>query len=74
MRRDAAADRFDDAGDFVAERERVIRLADARAVVRIGMADAGGFHPHEHFAGAGRRGVDLGVDQRPARLEEANGL
>ncbi len=73
MRRDAAADRFDDARDFMAKRERVIRTSDARTVVRIGMTDAGGFHPHEQLAGTGRRGVDLGVDQRPARLEEANG-
>src|SRR5688572_31913208 len=73
MRSDAAADRFDDARDFVAERERMIRRADARAVVRIGVADPRGAHAHEQFARARDGDVERRIDELPARRLEAHG-
>jgi len=82
-RGDVGADRFDDAGAFMAQHERAIQGEAAIAVhdMQIAVADAGGNGAHQHLAGArrvdvdgldGERFVDLakyrGVDLHAARF------
>jgi hypothetical protein len=52
-RGDAEADSGDDTRDLVTERQRMARRADARAVVRIGVADACRHHAYHDLAGGG---------------------
>ncbi len=67
-----AAAGLDHARDFVTERAGQARRRDARAVMRIRMADAGGAHAHQHVLRPGfGRGQGLGR-QRLAGTMQAN--
>src|SRR6185503_8013849 len=70
---DTAADRGDDPSDFVAERQRMPCRADARAVVRVRVADARCHHANDDFARTGRRRRERRVDERATGSIEPDG-
>ncbi len=74
QRRYARADLLHDAGALVAEygREAPLRVLPAHGV-GVGVADAGGGEPHQHFAGPGAFEVDLGHLERCPRLPAHGG-
>ena len=56
--------RFYDAGDFMPEGERQFYRRNARPVMRVGMANAGGANTNKNVAGNNGRDVDLLLFQR----------
>ena len=73
MLRDAGTDFGDDARHFVPERAGMAGGRDARAVMRVRVADTRRLDSHEDFAGTRRRRIERLIDQRPARRGQANG-
>jgi len=64
------ADRFHHAGAFVPEHARAGVLGGPVDGVPVRVADAAGVQPDEHLLRPGRREVELGHDERAARLLE----
>lgn len=72
---DAFAGALDDAGDLVAERERqCVEGRNARAVMRVAVADAGGADTDEHVVGSGCGHGDFVQFERPVRGDVAEGF
>jgi hypothetical protein len=69
-----AANSLDDAGDFMTKRQREFYRRNARAVMRVGMANAGGANADQDVARTNRRNLDPLLFQRRTDCGEANGF
>jgi hypothetical protein len=72
---DVRAHFFDYARNLMSESDRQkLDRRNSRSVMRVGMANAGGFHADQNIVRADWRDGDLTILKRQTRFDEANGF